>query len=230
MKPGHRISTSPRALTAPFGSKVQSLPPPCACDKDDCCAAGVFKVAHSKKPGARTRASAACAPTAPPSSPVAELPTTNYEELMEDVYTALREQYGSHLPGTREFQRFFSPASFTALRKAVFLQSGGFFPADEDLVQKMLVVYTDNPAVACDPTEPCRENVPPAMADKHVRKLMQRVVEELGYEVAQANAMWDFYAQNLNRPSDVPNTPIDCRCKTGADAATHGDWFMDSKY
>lgn len=165
-----------------------------------------------------------------PRTPPVRVTDASFKRLMDDVEMACRTSYGETLPNTFEFRRFFSPGVIKALREAVYTESGGYYPSDEELIEKMLVVFSDDPGVASDPMEPMREHVTQKMADQHVRmKLMPRVVEELGYEVKQANAQWDYYAKNMNGPTDLPDDPICTKPLGKAEASAHGDWLMEDE-
>lgn len=159
----------------------------------------------------------------------AENTNPKYRDLMNEVETALRTSYGGGVPQTKEFLRFFSAECILAMRETIKKQTG-YYPEDGDLVEKMIVVYTDDPCIAKDPTEPMREFITQEMADKHVGGLMRRVVSELGYEVLQAVKLGDYYLKNMNGPSHVMGPPKDCGFKQSLEAASHMDWLIDDEY
>jgi hypothetical protein len=149
-----------------------------------------------------------------------------YADFYEDIKTALRTTYGPSILCSHEFIRFFSPSSLRALRNAIYYQSGGYYPDMAELVEKMLEVFSDEPGAASDPTEPFRECVTPEIADRHVRRLMHRVVEELGYEVEQANKLWHYYETNINGPTDVPDQPMACSIRNANCYSSNMDWLL----
>ena len=152
-----------------------------------------------------------------------------YDDLIEDVRTQSRVTYDDDVPMTYEWRRFFSRECIVALRRAIRLKAGGHDADLTELIDCMLRAYADNPCVASDPTHPARENVTAPMADRHVKKLMRRVVEEMSVEVESSNALWDAYAQNINGPSDLPDDPIDGRTWGATLAAANIDWMLDDR-
>lgn len=135
-----------------------------------------------------------------------------FDEFARTALHAYRNSYNP-LPTASymEFGRFFSAKNYDHLKQQVKSKTS-FYPDDNDLMDHMIRSFSMlQPRT--DASDERRVLFDSATVESYVKELNAYVIENIVPEVVEGNKLWQFYAENRNGPSDVPDTPIDTRTR-----------------
>jgi hypothetical protein len=139
-----------------------------------------------------------------------------YDPFARAALESMRSSYHA-MPtaDVREFGMFFSQGNFTWLKEQV-KQRSGYYMDDAELMDNMMAAYTMMPPRS-DPVDlQRRTDFSVETSRSYVRDINKLVLERTVELTKQANKQWDWYAKNLNGPSELPEQEIDTRTRLNA--------------
>ena len=151
-----------------------------------------------------------------------------YDSFARAALETMRESYNP-MPTSeyREFGRFFSGPNYRHLREEVKRMSGDYAD-DGDLMDMMIRAFTMIRPRSDIMDLERRQNFSDETTDSYVKEMNGYVLDNLPYEVYQANKQWEFMAKNRNGPSELADHPgIDTRSRNVGSLYPFDYWMPD---